>query len=154
MTREVIGFAMVMLVFAIAALIAVGYRRKSKAETNSVAPLMEAVDCSGVECMYVSTVYAESPLRRLLAHGMGPRGRASVAVTDEGISVCRNGERDYLIPKAQIQSVGKSSATIDKAVEPGGLVSIEWSHQGIDLITNLRFSDSESRKIFEGKVLA
>ncbi len=154
MTREVIGFIMVMLVFSIATLVAIGYRRKSKLETEQIAPLPVAVDCSGVECMYVSTVYAESPLRRLLAHGMGPRGRATVSVTEEGISVCRIGERDYLIPKSTIRSVGKSSATIDRAVEPGGLVSVEWSHQGTDLITNLRFSDSDSRKVFEGKVLA
>jgi len=153
-TREIIGFAMVMLVFLIASLVAIGYRNKSRAETLATPPLAEATDCNGVECMYVSTVYAETPLKRLLAHGMGPRGRATVAVNDDGISVCRQGERSYLIPKAEIKGVGKSSATIDRAVEPGGLVSINWNHHGREFITNLRFSDSQSRQIFERKVSA
>jgi len=152
MTRELIGFIMVSLVLVIAVLVGVSYRRKRIAESASFNPLPKPTNCEGVDAFYVSTVFAENPLRRLLAHGLGPRGKASVSVTEDGISICRKGEQGFLIAKQVVQGVGKSTATIDRAVEPGGLSSIYWSHDGADLITNLRFSGKSDRESFEKEV--
>ena len=152
MTRELIGFLMVSLVLIIAIFVGVSYRRKRIAESASFSPLPGPETCEGMHAFYVSTVFAENPLRRLLAHGLGPRGKAIVSVTDEGISICRKGERGFLISKQAVQGLGKSTATIDRAVEPGGLSSIYWSHDGEDLITNLRFTGKSDRQSFEKEV--
>lgn len=152
MTREIIGFVMVASVLLIALLVGIGYRRKRLLETDAIAPFQDALDCSGANCLYVSTVFSESPLKRILAHGMGPRGRATVAITNEGVSICRKGERSFLIPKSAFVGVEKSTATIDRAVEPGGLTSIAWNHDGQILVTNLRFESREEREMFEKEV--
>lgn len=154
MTRELIGFVMVSLVLVIAVLVGVGYRNKRLDESSQIAPLISPSGCEGIDCLYVSTVFMENPLKRLLAHGMGPRGKANVGFKDEGVSVCRRGEADFLIPKASIIGVGKSTATIDRAVEPGGLTSIIWMHDGHELVTNLRFQNKQEREMFEKEVAA
>lgn len=154
MTREIIGFAMVALVLLIALLVSIGYRRKRLLETSEIAAPQEAIDCNGSNCLYVSTVFSDSPLKRMLAHGMGPRGRATVAITNEGVSVCRKGERSFLIPRSAVIGVEKSTATIDRAVEPGGLTSVAWNHDGKLLVTNLRFESREEREMFEKEVAA
>lgn len=152
MTREIIGFALVMVVVLIAIAVGIGYRKKRLTESNEIASLSQPVDCEGSECLYVSTVFAANPLRRVLAHGMGPRGRASVSVSQQGISVCRKGERGFLIPRASLVGVEKSTATIDRAVEPGGLTSISWVHDSIQLVTNIRFQNGQEREMFEKEV--
>ena len=154
MTREIIGFAMVSAVLLIALLVGIGYRNKRLRESLQIAPPIEAVDCNGASCLYVSTVFSESPLKRMLAHGMGPRGRAMVSITSEGVSVCRKGERGFLIPKSAVVGVEKSTATIDRAVEPGGLTSVAWNHDGQMLVTNLRFESRQEREMFEKEVAA
>lgn len=153
MTRELIGFLMVMIVVVIAALVAIGYRKKRLSESSTIEPFSEATDCNGIECLYVSTVFYDNPLRRLLAHGMGPRGKAAVAVGVDGISVCRQGERGFQISKTSLIGIERSSATIDRAVEPGGLTSIVWRHSGEQFVTNLRFQSREEREVFENEVM-
>mgnify|MGYP000005056393 CR=1 FL=1 len=152
MTRELIGFMMVSLVLIIAVLVGISYRRKRIAETANFSPLPAPKNCEGLDVLYVSTVFADNPLRKLLAHGLGPRGKASVSVNEDGISICRKGEQGFLIAKQVVQGVEKSTATIDRAVEPGGLSSIYWRHDGADLITNLRFSGKSDRESFEKEV--
>lgn len=154
MTRELIGFVMVALVLVVAVLVGASYRNKRQKESLQIAPLSIPSACEGIECLYVSTVFSEDPLKRLLAHGMGPRGKATAGFTAEGISVCRKGESDFLIPKASVIGVGKSTATIDRAVEPGGLTSIIWRHDGHELVTNLRFQNKQEREMFEKEVTA
>lgn len=154
MTRELIGFVLVTVVFAIAVLVGIGYRRKRVQETQSIAPFREAENCSGIECLYVSTVLYENPLQRLLAHGLGPRGKATIAADAAGVSVCRRGETNFFVPRENLMGMHRASATIDRGVEPGGLTSFAWSHDGQSLITNLRFNNSQDRELFERQVLS
>ena len=154
MTRELIGFLMVASVLIIALIVGVSYSVKRRVESREIEPPMESTNCEGLECLYVSTVHADNPLRRLLAHGMGPRGKAEVSVSPDGVSICRKGERNFLIPKSQILGLEKSTATIDRAVEPGGLASILWVHSGLQLATNLRFQSRADREKFEKEVAA
>lgn len=152
MTREVIGFLLIAIVLALAVLVGFSYRNKRIRESNELDMPEQAINCQGSECLYVSTVYADNPLRRLLAHGLGPRGKANVSVDKPGISVCRQGERSFLIPRASVVGVEKTTATIDRAVEPGGLTSISWVHDSKELITNIRFQSKQEREMFEKEV--
>jgi hypothetical protein len=145
---------LVLVVIFIAIVVGIGYRKKRLTESSEIAELTEPVDCQGAECLYVSTVFATNPLRRVLAHGMGPRGRASVSVGQQGISVCRQGERGFLIPRESLVGVEKSTATIDRAVEPGGLTSIAWVHDSNQLVTNIRFQSRQEGEMFEKEVSA
>jgi hypothetical protein len=145
---------LVLIVILIAIAVGIGYRKKRLTESSQIAEFKDPADCEGVACLYVSTVFASSPLRRVLAHGMGPRGRASVSIGQQGISVCRQGERGFLIPRESLVGVEKSTATIDRAVEPGGLTSIAWIHDSNQLVTNVRFQNRQEREMFEKEVYA
>lgn len=54
------------------------------------------------------------------------RGRAIVEVHPSGIAIAVVGERAFFIPRESITLVARTQATIDRAVEPNGLIAIQW----------------------------
>ncbi|MFM5905832.1 MAG: hypothetical protein ACKORF_07010 [Micrococcales bacterium] len=87
---------------------------------------------------YVSTTLTDDPLNRIHAHGMAFRGWADLAIGPQGILLKRKGERAIAIRSDSILKVGTAQATIDRGVEAGGLVQIDWKHDSHDLSTFLR----------------
>lgn len=152
MTRELIGFLMISLVAVVALLVWLLVRnRRAKQEAVISAPL-EAARAGELETFYVSTVFESAPLDRVWAHGFAMRGKASIGVDANGISVNRTGERNFLIPRDSLTGIGKASATIDKGVERDGLTQIRWSLGGTSLLTNFRFAKPAVRQKFEEEV--
>lgn len=94
---------------------------------------------------YVSTTPADAPLERVIAHGLGHRGLASIGVTEAGVQIARRGEADLAIRASQLVSVRREQATIDRVVEADGLIAIEWRLGEAILVTNLRIVDGDSR---------
>jgi hypothetical protein len=84
-------------------------------------------------------------LERIAAYGLGARGVAQVLVFTEGILIVRNGENPVAIDRASITNVSLGQTTIDKSVEPGGLLQIDWQQGSVDLTTHIRVSDSGAR---------
>lgn len=147
MTRELIGFIALLIVPAMALIAFTAVRRRRRAQESVIEPLPEfKVGEALPDSLYVSTVFTSSPLERVWARGLGPRGRAQVSISESGLGIARTGEASFTIPSASIQRIGTSTATIDKAVERDGLLSISWTHSGIDLITQLRFSSAASHQ--------
>lgn len=101
---------------------------------------------------YVSTTPADAPLERVIAHGLGHRGLASVGVTDSGVQISRRGEADLAIRASQLISVRREQATIDRVVETDGLIAIEWKLGHAILITNLRIVDGDARSKLFGQI--
>ncbi len=152
MTREIIGFLMISLVAVIAFLIWRSTRkRRSQQESVIIAP-SPASSIGEHESFYVSTVLASHPLERVWAHGLAMRGKASLGIDVNGISVNRTGEASFLIPRANIEVLGAASATIDKGVERDGLTAISWRLGETKVVTHFRFAKPEVRKDFENKV--
>lgn len=139
MTRELIGFALVLLVFVIAFRILRSNRAlRSDQELRIPAPQDSKGGVEIGEALYVSTVFSSAPLERVWAHGMGVRGKSRVFASGDGLSIERKGERDIFIPSTSARGITREGATIDKGVEPGGLIAIHWMLGDTEVSTNLR----------------
>jgi hypothetical protein len=149
MTRELIGFLMILLVLLVANLIWFSVLRRKKAQEEILPPFQAPKQTQGLEALYVATVFADRPLDRVWAHGIGIRGKASLGIDEAGVSVHRKGEVSFLIPSTSVTATKRSQATIDKGVESDGLEVIAWSHEGIALETSLRFADPSIRQEFQ-----
>lgn len=78
------------------------------------------------EVHYVSTTLAGQPLERLVGEPFAFRGRARLELREDGLVVTVRGTEPFAIPLAAIDGVEQATATIDRAVEPGGLTRIAW----------------------------
>lgn len=77
--------------------------------------------------LYVATTLTEQPFERVAAHDLGFRARATVTILRDGIIVAPTGRAPYFIPVSNVLAVKRATWTIDKAVEPGGLIVLTWS---------------------------
>ncbi len=92
---------------------------------------------------YVSTTPDGQPLNRITVRGLGFRARATIAVADKGVVLALPGNNVY-IPRADIREVTRSNYTIDRVVEPGGLVLVAWTLGDVKLDTYLRVEQTEA----------
>ena len=99
---------------------------------------------------YVSTVFSNNTLQRVMSHGLMHRGRAEIRVLSDGIQVLRTGERSFSIPQSLIVNVSRSNVTIDRAVETNGMVSVSWMLGSTQVESNFRLnSDDDSEQFFD-----
>jgi hypothetical protein len=152
MNREIIGFTLVMLVFVVAYLVLRSVRRLRSKQESLLPAILPAVTDGTFETFYVATVFAERPLDRIWAHGLGVRGKAKLGLSSEGVSVHRVGERGFLIPAASITELGSAQATIDKGVERDGLTTIVWNHGEVALQSVFRFINQKVREEFKSQL--
>jgi hypothetical protein len=152
MTREIIGFTLVMLVFVVAYLVLRSVRRSRSKQESLLPAILPAVTDGTFETFYVATVFAERPLDRIWAHGLGVRGKAKLGLSSEGVSVHRVGERGFFIPAASITELGSAQATIDKGVERDGLTTIVWNHGEVALQSVFRFINQKVREEFKSQL--
>ena len=153
MTRELIGFLAISLVAVVAVSVWLSTRKKRRVQEQSISAPTPATAQGEFSALYVSTVFEQSRLDRIWAYGLGMRGRAKIAVDSSGISVVRDGEDSFLIPRENLHKVEAATATIDKAVEKSGLTAIHWTLGATKVITHFRFTRPDERKEFEEKVL-
>lgn len=78
------------------------------------------------EGLYVATTLAREPFERVAVHGLGFRARCAVTVSTRGVSVALTGREPFFIPRDRVDFVSRGTWTIDKVVEPGGLVVLAW----------------------------
>jgi hypothetical protein len=102
---------------------------------------------------FVSTVFANNPLERVLSHGLMHRGLAEIRVFTDGIQINRVGERCYTIPVHAFVRVSRSTTTIDRAVENDGLLSIEWMLGSAHVVSNFRLSTESDTQSFFSQLL-
>lgn len=113
------------------------------------------------DCLYVATTLAGQPLERIAVSGLGFPGQAAVLVSEAGVALSIAGESDAFIPAADLLGVGRASWTIDRAVESGGLVVVNWrlgGAGGTEIDTYLRFVEPEDPTDFlhaiQGRIAA
>lgn len=92
--------------------------------------------------LYVATTTAGDPYDRVAVHGLGFRARGRVAVGDAGIVLDLPGSA-VLVPVADLLGVERATWTIDRVVEPGGLLRIAWRLGARDLETYLRVTGDD-----------
>lgn len=84
------------------------------------------------DMLYVATTRADSPLDRIAVAGLGFRARAVVTVAEAGIQLELAGQDAAFLPTASLESVGRATWTIDRAISNDGLVFVRWSQAGTD----------------------
>lgn len=105
------------------------WRRRLRRDRVFVAPIgvpEHAEVLSRHEILYVSTTRHEQPLERLAITPLAYRARGELAVTDRGVALCLDGEPTVFLASATLVTIDRATVTIDRVVEPGGLVRVVW----------------------------
>jgi hypothetical protein len=141
-----VGLAFVAVFLGVIAWAGASWLKKSKAQDLELAT-PEYIEFSnvGTNGFYVATTFADLPLNRVSAHGLGFAGKAFLDVSDRGVRVHRIGERSFRIDSSALIDLRRTSGVIDKVVEKDGLLSLRWKLGATELETHLRFANSQSR---------
>ena len=135
-----IGFV-VIIVLAV-----VGWLTRRRRQRNIPSPAQMPADIGQLrgefEGFYVSTTLDGQPLNRVAVRGLGFRSRATIAVADEGVVLALPGNNVF-IPRADVREVTRSNYTIDRVVEPGGLVLLAWRLGDVNVDSYLRVEKTE-----------
>ena len=150
MVKEIMAIITISIFSLLVGLAIWAWRRRASDQATEFSAPLEALEFFGellyqANGFYVATTRGSNHLERINAYGLGARGIAQVLVFSEGLLILRNGERPLSIDRTQLRAVEFTQVTIDKAVEPNGLLSVSWIHDGVDLATQLRIVDVESR---------
>lgn len=78
------------------------------------------------DAVYVSTTTAGDWLDRVVAHDLGVRSPAEVAVHASGVVVRRTGARDLFVPAAALRAAGVAPGIAGKVVGRDGIVVLTW----------------------------
>ena len=152
MTKELIGAIAIGIVALIALII---WRNNRRVRASQELLIENPKDFTGkgeYKAFYVATVFADQPLVRVWAHGLGPRGQCSLALSQNELGISRRGEISFSIPLTTGTTTSSLSATIDKGVERSGLTAINWKLGDIELQTVVRIVATDVRKDFENRL--
>jgi hypothetical protein len=139
LVRETVGASLILLVALIALRIFFSVRkRRLTQETYLPRPASAEISKELFNGLYVATVFADKPLDRVWAYGLGGRGKAQVGTNAKQLVVARTGEVSIAIPFDDLIKVFRGGATIDRGVERGGLIQVLWRLGGTELITSFR----------------
>ncbi|MCU1526786.1 MAG: hypothetical protein JWP75_549 [Frondihabitans sp.] len=145
MYRWVIGGAFILACIIVWFIMRSGWKRRGKRQAGIARPTLAPADLGAEsanrDLFYVATSRAGDPLDRIVVRGLGFRGRAVVSVHPEGVVLDIAGTQPILIERANLREVGRATWTIDRVVEPDGLIQLGWRLGNDDVDTFLRDSD-------------
>lgn len=152
MTLVVVGFFLLC-----AAAMWVGWRRRAAAQRARYAPFPslppsdDGADGAGgadlgepiasMTGIYVATTAAGRWQDRIVAHGVGWRGPATLRRHPEGVVVNRHGARDLFIAADAIRDVTTARGMAGKVMGTDGLLVITWQHGDTEVDTGFRGDD-------------
>lgn len=152
MTQEIAGSMMLALMVVALGLAGWGWYRRVRRH-RPLAKLLRFETPSSeprfsVEALYVATTEVDHPLARIAAGPLAYRSRASLAVHPEGVYVTLRGSNPLLFPKNKIQA-GLATWTIDRAVEPEGLMMVRWLLGEQEVESYFRIVDGDARVVVD-----
>lgn len=124
---------------------------RARAERQGDIPELSAAPESAVAAaaeravpgLYVATTSTGDLLDRIVAHGLGHRGRAHLSISPAGVLVQRAGEADVWIPQVALRDVRLGSGQAQKAFEAGGLILVTWQLGPRTVDTGFRADDPD-----------
>ena len=152
MTREGALAVMIAVAVALIAVLAWAWWRRTRRDSGLAAPVGEApADASTLfthEALYVATTRHGEPLERLAIRGLGFRSRADLTVTSAGVALDLTGQPRFFLPTERIVEVAQATVAIDRVVEPGGLVRLEWRTDDATIVDSyFRPQDASTRAV-------
>jgi hypothetical protein len=141
-----VGLAFVAALIGLFAWAGFTWRKRAKAQDHQLAtPEFTEFKNVGSSGLYVATTFADRPLDRVSAHGLGFAGKANVHVSDSEVQVFRSGEQSFKIYSSALLDLSRTSGVIDKVVEKDGLLSLRWKLGEAELESHFRFANSQAR---------
>lgn len=116
-------------------------RRQRAIPTTAPMPADVGVLVGEFDGLYVSTTLDGQPLNRVAVRGLGFRARATIAVTETGVILALPGNNVF-IPRESIREATTANYTIDRVVEPEGLVLLAWTLGTTKLDSYLRVAET------------
>jgi hypothetical protein len=129
MSKEWLFLITALFAMAVLLVMLLAWRRRLRRDSGLTAPLgvpEHAEVQARHEVLYVSTTRHDEPLERLTISPLAYRARGEIAVTDRGVALCLDGAPTVFLAKDRLKDVGRATVTIDRVVEPGGLVKLVW----------------------------
>lgn len=105
-------------------------RRDAPAGGGYPAPAQPGAQTAAADVLYVATTKAGEQLERLALPGLTYRGKGTLAVSPDGVSIRVAGEQPVYIPASALTGVGAATFTIDRVVERDGLLRFGWTTSG------------------------
>lgn len=145
MFRYIIGACFLLACVGVFFVMRWGWRARGRRQSDIALPTPAPDQLSAAhietDLFYVATSKASDRLDRIVTGGLGFRARAVVTVHDEGVVLDLAGGHPILIATADLRSVARATWTIDRVVEPDGLIQLGWRLGDLDVDTFLRDSD-------------
>lgn len=130
------------------ALMLLGWRRRVRSQAGLPRPAAPPASLAEAlwhgEGLYVATTRGGDQVDRIAVHGLGFRARCAIAVHPEGIVLALRGSAPVFVPRASMRGAGRATWAIDRVVEPGGLVVLDWMLDDLPLDSYLRLSPEHS----------
>lgn len=127
------------------------WRRRLRRDSALTAPLgvpEHAEVARRDEVLYVSTTRHDQPLERMTVSPLEYRARGELAVTDRGVALCLDGAPTVFLASSRLVSVDRATVTIDRVVEPGGLIRIAWNADDETIVDSyLRLATGDPRTL-------
>jgi hypothetical protein len=125
-------------------------RRRAQGRRMSPLPLPSDIpgeDVASFHVLHVATTPARKPMERVWSAPLAYRAKTLLTTRSGGIVLSLTGEGDMGLPAESITGSGRGTWTIDKAVDPEGLIVITWSHAGVEYDSYFRSVDQPAEDV-------
>lgn len=102
---------------------------------------------SSFSVLHVATTHARAPMDRVWAQPLAYRAKTRIDTKPGGLVLSLTGEGDMGIPAESLTGSGRGSWTIDKAVDPEGLIVVTWTHGGHEYDSYFRSVDQPAEDV-------
>lgn len=129
MTRELAGLVMAAVAAVIILAMIFAWRARLRRDSGLSAPVgvpEHAEVTERHEVLYVSTTKHDEPLERLTVKPLAYRARGELVLTDRGIALSLDGSPTLFLASTRLVAADRATVTIDRVVEPGGLIRLVW----------------------------
>ena len=125
-------------------------RRRAQGRRMSPLPLPSDIpgdDQASFNVLHVATTPARKPMDRVWSAPLAYRAKTLLTTRSGGIVLSLTGEGEMGLPAESITGCGRGTWTIDKAVDPEGLIVITWSHAGGEYDSYFRSVDQPAEHV-------
>jgi len=151
MTQEFSAVILIALAVVLLALAWWGWRNRTQRFRHLAGALIRTTPASSslldFSGLYVATTVADQPMNRIPVGPLAFRAKAHFSVHPEGVVVRPQGEASVLFDSSGGLKAGKATWTIDRVVEPDGLVMIRWDLGGTGVDSYVRIVDSDAATV-------
>ena len=153
MTQELAAAMMIALALGLLGLAWWGWRNRRKRFDYLEGALIRSLPASPAllsgEGLYVATTVADQPMNRVPVGPLSFRAKARFSIHPEGVVLAPQGESPILMDARRGMEAGRATWTIDRVVEPDGLVMLRWNLGDIEVDSYLRIVESDASRVIE-----